>query len=319
MEDIASIVRSVTKEEVIASYKALQEAPCVKKIHFGRSGIKTLDHYFFKHRMKAKTKGGLSFADAIASPERVAFLSDLVRRYKKVDPATLSRSDLLKKQYDVFQLYYGTVNQFRPIVAKWVYCKLKPTVGILDFSAGWGGRCLAAMSIGVPYIGIDANVNLQSAYKSMIREVDPSAKVQLMFKPSETVDFSKYKYDLIFTSPPYFMLEKYEKMPEYKTKQEFLERFFIPVVKKAWRSLQRKGHMALNMPKEMYEAVKPYLPRLYTTYELPLINRNPASAALQKDLKNAPRSELIYVWRKIPVPTRKQKKSHRRQTKKNPK
>ena len=255
----------------------------------------------------------------MASPERVDFLTELVRRYKKVDPASLSHRDLLKKQYDVFQLYYGTVNQFRPVVAKWIYCKLNPRVGILDFSAGWGGRCLAAMSMGIPYIGIDANANLESSYNAMVRAIDPSANVQLVFKPSETVDFSRYKYDLIFTSPPYFMLEKYEKMPEYKTKEDFLQRFFIPVVQSAWRSLRKGGHMALNMPKEMYEAIRPHLPRLYKTYELPLINRNPSSAALQKELKNAPRSELIYVWHKVPTSTRKHKGAQRRQTKKNPK
>jgi len=66
---------------------------------------------------------------------------------------------------------------------------------------------------------------LETSYRNMTGLDD--SKVTLIFKPSEQVDFSKYDYDLVFTSPPYFMIERYEKMPPYKSKQEFLENFFF--------------------------------------------------------------------------------------------
>jgi len=307
--DIAKSLRPITIEGARASYEALKKSPCLDKLDLGRVGNIALDHFFLHHRLKAKTKKHVSFVDAMASPRLRAHLKQLVERYKKVDPATLTAQQLLRYQYSVFQLYYGTINQFRPVAAKFIYCKLKPTTAILDFSAGWGGRCLAAMAMGIPYIGIDANTNLKSAYTTMKEKLDPAANVQMFFQPSETFDFSKHAYDLVMTSPPYFRLEEYEQMPEYGSKQGFLDKFFIPVVTGAWTHLQRGGHMALNMPAEMYEAIKDHLPKLTRTYKLPVSNRNPSSAAKQAVLQNAPRSELIYVWRKTGRrSTRKQKR-----------
>ena len=307
--EIAKVVRNVSKEEAIESYTTLKGLVCTKDLEHGRAGLKALDYLFFHHRIKAKTKRHLSFYDAMRSPEKIKHLNELIKKYKKVSASDLSPSELLKNQYSVFQLYYGTINQFRPVAAKWLYCQMKPKVGILDFSAGWGGRCMAAMSMGIPYIGIDANTKLESGYTKMIEQYEPTAAVKLFFQPSESFDFSKQKYDLIFTSPPYFKLEEYEKMPDYPTKQLFLDKFFIPVVLSSWKHLLPGGNMALNMPEEMYDAIKSYLPRLKKTLILPLASRHPTAAVLQKALHtNAkPRGEYIYIWHKQRTFTRKQK------------
>jgi hypothetical protein len=175
-----------------------------------------LDYFFLHHRIKAKTKG-ISFYEAIKDKEERDHLNDLVRRYKKKSITEYDATGLLKAQYQVFQLYYGSINQFRPTIARWIYATLGAKRGILDFSSGWGGRCLAAMSMGIPYIGVDANTKLETSYKRLV-ELDPSATVTMIFKPSEQVDFSKYDYDLVFTSPPYFMIERYERMPAYQSK-----------------------------------------------------------------------------------------------------
>jgi hypothetical protein len=100
--------------------------------------------------------------DAIRDPAKVRFLEDLAAKYKK------RKQPNLQDLYSVFQLWYGTINQFRPTAAKWVYCTLGAKKGILDFSAGWGGRALAAMSLGIPYTGFDANKNLAPC----LREAD---------------------------------------------------------------------------------------------------------------------------------------------------
>jgi hypothetical protein len=58
------------------------------------------------------------------------------------------------------------------------------------------------MAYGIPYLGIDANKNMEKSYNDMIQLVKPENDVKMIFKPSETVDFSKFSYDLVFTSPP---------------------------------------------------------------------------------------------------------------------
>jgi hypothetical protein len=164
------------------------------------------------------------------------------------------------------------------------------------------------MAYGVPYIGIDANKNMRPAYEQMVKTVDPDAVVKMFFQPSETVDFSQFTYDLVFTSPPYFMLEEYEKMPEYGSQHGFLETFFRPVVASAWKNLKSPGFMALNMPKTMYEAVKGQMPPLHKRLQLPIASRHPSDAAAgraigEKDTR--PRSEGIYIWKKGGTQTRK--------------
>ena len=135
----------------------------------------------------------------------------------------------------------------------------------------------------------------------MVKTVEPKANVQLFFQPSETVDFSKFKYDLVFTSPPYFMLEEYEKMPQYGSKEKFMEIFFRPVVLNAWKYLKEGGSMALNMPKEMYDEIKSILPPLTKRLQLPISNRHPRNAAQGKqigEVDSGKRTEGIYVWTK---------------------
>jgi hypothetical protein len=297
--DISKKLREITKKEAEDSYQELKDTQS-RSPDFSRVGLKALDYFFFNHRIKAKTKRHISFYDAIRNKELTEHLNTLVVKYKKKSLSDYDEVGLLKAQYQVFQLYYGTINQFRPMVAKYVYTTLKPKVGILDFSSGWGGRLMAAMSMNIPYIGIDANTKLEKSYERMINTYEPDANVKMIFKPSEQVDFSKFKYDLVFTSPPYFMIEEYETMPAYKSKHNFLDTFFIPVAMSAWNNLLPGGNMALNMPEEMYDAIKPYLPKIKKTFILPLSNRHPTNSSSGSKLgkENKERHELIYVWHK---------------------
>jgi 2-polyprenyl-3-methyl-5-hydroxy-6-metoxy-1,4-benzoquinol methylase len=294
--EIARDLRDITKKDAMDAYQELKEFSATEP-DFSRVGLKTLDFFFLHHRIKAKTKG-ISFYEAVKDRTERQHLNELVIRYKKKALKEYDAIGLVKAEYQVFQLYYGSINQFRPTVAKWVYHTLQPKVGILDFSSGWGGRCLAAMSMGIPYIGIDANTKLEASYKKMIALDD--SHVTMVFKPSEQVDFSKYRYDVVFTSPPYFMIERYERMPAYSSKQEFLDAFFIPVTMNAWKHLKRGGHMALNIPEEMYDAIKEVLPKIKTHLLLPLSNKHPTNASKVQRLgkEDKIRNEIIYVWQK---------------------
>ena len=308
--ELAKRLRPLSQEDAQRSFEELKAVGCSKTDTFSQKGNKCLDYFFLGHRLKAKTKMHISFAEAAKDPKIIAYLNEKIKKIKKDYPK--EPDALLRQQYNVFQLYYGTINQFRPTEALRVYCTLKPQHGILDFSAGWGGRSLAAMAAGIPYTGIDANTNLESSYKKMIEFVKPTAPVKMIFKPSETVDFSKFNYDLVFTSPPYFTLEEYEKMPAYGSEQGFLDVFFKPVVANAWKHLKTPGYLALNMPKEMYDAIKDQLPPLHKRMKLPVKNRHPTNAARGAALgthNSGAKSEGIYIWRKGSQKTRKAKRT----------
>jgi hypothetical protein len=309
--EIAKRLRDISKEKAIKSYTDLKESDCMKVGKFSRIGLDCLDYFFLHHRIKAKTRRHISFHQALKDKTLMKYINGKIRTVRGNNTSSINSTQLLRKRYSLFQLYYGSINQFRPTEARRVYCKLQPKIGVLDFSAGWGGRCLGAMSYGVPYIGIDANTKMRSSYTNMIRAVEPTADVTLVFQPSETVDFSRYNYDLIFTSPPYFMIEEYEKMPQYGSKEGFLEKFFRPVVASAWKNLKSPGYMALNMPKEMYDSVKDFLPPLHKRLQLAVSSRHPRNASRGEPIGKVDtggRTEGIYIWKKGGTQTRKMKK-----------
>jgi hypothetical protein len=294
----AKYIRNITLSNAKKGYNKVNKTQCNKTKPLSRIGLDTLDKYFLNLRLKTKTRVGISFYDAMKDNKIRKHLTEKVHQiysHKKIE----TKEELIQHQYYVFRLYYGTVTQFRPAQALRVYCELNPKVGVLDFSCGWGGRCLAAMAMNIPYVGIDANVGLKSAYDKMIQDINSETKPTLIFQPSETVDFSRFEYDLIFTSPPYLLLEKYEHMPKYKTTNEFNDRFFKPVVMNSWKYLKTGGHLALNMPKEMYEVIQHDLPKLKKKMKMPISNRHPDIKKGMSQVKRTEKFEYIYIWQKI--------------------
>lgn len=302
-EEIAQRVRPITEERAIESYKELKDLPCRARPDLLRQGAKAIDFLTFKHRLATKTKRR-SFLDTIRnkSSKDYKYLLAKTRKYRKWDSSKPKTRDAkLADMYTTFQLLFGSVNTMRASYAKYIYCLVKPKMGILDPSAGWTARAMAAMSMGIPYIGIDSNKSLKPAYDKMVKLYEPAADVTMIFKPSESVDFSKYKYDCIFTSTAYSNLEVYEHMPSYKDDQDFINTFFIPTFKKAWTHLQNGGYMCLNIPEWMYDTIKGCLPKVYKKVKYPIMDRHATQAVKGNalDVGKTSKHEFTYIWHKV--------------------
>jgi hypothetical protein len=273
--------RTITKEDRDNSFEELRN---ISRSKLGLTNKYNLcsDYYFQKYRLSTK-KGKWSNVSAWNDKEE---RQKIIETYKRVNKTDDILAAPLRR---LIRLWYGCVGQFRPDVAVYVYQKFG-SKSILDFSAGWGDRLISAMSQGIDYIGIDSNSKLSVPYSKMIKDFRHKtvSNVKMIFKPSEDVDFSKFKYDLVFTSPPYFNVESYEGMKKYKD-NEFIDVFFKPVVKKAWDNLQMGGVMALNIPKKMYEILKPIY-GASMKIKMPLHNR-----FYNNNKKNY---EYIYYWKK---------------------
>lgn len=271
-------MRGITQEKALRSYQQLLSLPPGQSR--SRAGLPALDYLFFDHRMRTKTKSGLSFIEALERPDILEHLQRLVVRYKIKGKEAI---------HHAFRLWYGSISQFRPAIAKWVIHRYAPVKGVLDFSAGWGGRALASMSLGVPYIGVDTNIHLEEPYRRL-QEYNSSSPITMIWRPAEEVSFD-FPYDMVFTSPPYYTLERYENMPTYRTKRIWYDTFLIPVIQKAWKGLSIGGVMALNMPREYYEVVQEYLPPLLEELAMPLSHRGVG--------RKGKAQETIYVWKKM--------------------
>ncbi|GMF13920.1 unnamed protein product [Phytophthora lilii] len=255
----------ITSDEALSDYEKLRSYK-ESKMGFSFIGNKATDYFFYPHRIKVRTYSRrYSKFEAWNDPEHREKIRRFAKRISK--SGEYNDSDLRS----AMQLLYGSVNQFKPSNAVAIYRRFKPK-RVLDFSAGWGGRCLAAMALDIDYTGIDSNKKLKEPYRKMVEYYPSNAKVQMIFQRSEIVDFSKLGYyDMIFTSPPYEMLEKYEGMKDYVDK--FYEEFFIPVINGSYQYLASSGILALNMPNEMYQVMKTLTNSKIRRIKMPLQNR----------------------------------------------
>jgi DNA modification methylase len=78
-------------------------------------------------------------------------------------------------------------------------------------------------------------------------------KVTLLNLPAEDVNYDDLPdVDLFFSSPPYFMAERYEDNPaqswvRYKTIESWREDFLYVVLKNVWGKIKEGGHMCVNI------------------------------------------------------------------------
>lgn len=153
-------------------------------------------------------------------------------------------------------------SQFKPSVAKAIYDYFKAET-ILDFSMGWGDRLCGfyASEYGKHYIGLDPRVVNHPIYDEQVKFYDKhngffehDRTVEYYAEPAEDFDYSPYtdKVDLIFTSPPYFNVERYseestQSWVRYKNIDLWNESFLHKALGKMIPTLKKGGIMAINI------------------------------------------------------------------------
>ncbi len=161
------------------------------------------------------------------------------------------------------------VSNFRPTISKYIYDKYCPENGsVLDPCMGYGGRLMGAfLSEKVSsYRAVDPNQTTVTNNQLMLLQLIETEKI----KSQENIfheqrprhfdficsPFEDYypmgMYDLIFTSPPYFNIEKYsndetQSWVRYKTLDKWMEKFIVPLVAKSYWSLKKDGHFIINI------------------------------------------------------------------------
>ena len=62
--------------------------------------------------------------------------------------------------------------------------------------------------------------------------------IKMYFQDALTIDYNSLDYDFVFTSPPYYFIQKYQNNIEYESKKEMDEKFYIPIFNKVYNGLQ---------------------------------------------------------------------------------
>ena len=109
--------------------------------------------------------------------------------------------------------------QFKPNVAKALYDLFKAR-NVLDFSMGWGDRLAGfyASQNTELYVGVDPRRENHPIYQkqsdfyhSMLTMFESDKKVDFYIEAAEDFYYDGYEntFDIVFTSPPYFNVERY--------------------------------------------------------------------------------------------------------------
>jgi len=181
---------------------------------------------------------------------------------EKVDKSSLRTSIGLRKYI---------CSQFKPNVAKLIYDfyveslpkefrdKANKVETVLDFSMGWGDRlCGFYASNAKKYIGIDPRTenhpiyNQQKlCYEELLRK---QKETHFIESPAEDADLTSFadSVDLIFTSPPYFSVERYsyddtQSWVRHKNIDRWNEDFLHKALNNVLTTLKKGGLLMVNI------------------------------------------------------------------------
>ena len=128
---------------------------------------------------------------------------------------------------------------------------------ILDSSAGWGDRLVAALASDIEYVGVDPSKCLRPLYPKIIKTLtgDPK-KFQIISRPFEKITKKDItgKFNLAFTSPPFYDLEVYNSENEnqsimgFNSEESWTEGFLNKLADINIGYLKKGGHFVIYVP-----------------------------------------------------------------------
>lgn len=265
-----------TEDEVVMQFKNLSRInvyECVKvgvdgftKWNYKRpfSGVvftgnvkyNVISNYFqYKNRLNCPTKRGCSAVEAWQTGK--AMPNALASLWRLITPHCLRKDNFRK----TMGIQHQIASQFRPHIAKTIY-DIFDCETVLDLSCGWGDRLAGFYtSKATKYIGFDPNTTSFEIYKNQIELYDklaPGKETKLYNLPAEDVPYDEIEdesVDMVFTSPPYFAVEKYsegeyedtQSWKRYQTPQSWRDDFLFNIIEKVWSKVKVGGHLAINI------------------------------------------------------------------------
>lgn len=292
---IAKAIKDISLNDVDAEFAELVKIGSSAHTIGPRSrlGNNVVDYFTFIHRLETKGKYNASFFDFLENIEefkKKKFIQNMLTYYKEVKNKNGTKNEYIVYK-EVYNICISAINIMRPLNCMEIYTKYNAK-RVLNFCAGWGGSTVAAAALQMPaFYGVEINSDLKPSYDNMVSYLNNSKKVatkfDIRFGDAATMDYSSMVYDTVFSSPPYYFIEKYAHNIAYSSKDDMDERFYKPVFFKTYNGLQKGGHYIINVCKEVYDRVlKDLLGEAHETFPL------------KKSKRQNDYTEMVYVWRK---------------------
>jgi hypothetical protein len=254
-----------------------------------RIGNNVVDYFTFRERLETKGKYDVSFFEFIEKIEEFKqkkFIQTMLTYYKDVKNKNNTKNEYIVLK-EVYNICISAINIMRPLNCMEIYTKYKAK-RVLNFCAGWGGSVVAAAALNLDaYYGIEINSNLRPCYDKMIPYLKKISTTAFDIHICDAVDFdyNTIEYDTVFSSPPYYFLEKYEHNVKYDSKKDMELIFYKPIFSKTYNGLKKGGHYIINICKEVYDNVLKGL--LGEAHEI---------FPLKKSKRQNNYTEMVYVW-----------------------
>ena len=261
-----------------------------------RLGNNIVDYFTFTQRLETKGKYNVNFfefLDNIEEFKKKKFIQTMLKYYKEVKNKNGKKNDYIVMK-EVYNICISAINIMRPLNCMEIYTKYKAR-RVLNFCAGWGGSTVAAGALNLEaYYGIEINTELKVPYDNMVSylKTKTATNFEVTFCDAGDFDYKEIIYDTVFSSPPYYFLEKYKNNIKYNSKKEMDEKFYRPLFSKTYNGLQKGGHYIINICKEVYDNV---LRELFGEAD--------EVFPLKKSKRQNDYTELVYVWIKKHHPT----------------
>jgi hypothetical protein len=169
--------------------------------------------------------------------------------------------------HDQREYIYENVTEatlFSPSVSNAIY-EILGGGDVFDPFGGWGDRMIGAICCPKvdSYECCDANANLRDGYQEIINtynqlhKLDPKnfGEKTIKFNITDTLKFIQNitkKYDICFTSPPYYDYENYSDHKDQSIKgrnsyREWCNEFYIPTLTKLTELIKPSGYFAIHV------------------------------------------------------------------------
>ncbi len=302
-------VETFTKEEKIEIAKKIKDIKMEfvdedmnKLIKIGKNahmiserskiGNNVVDFFTFLQRLETKGKYDVNYFEFLTNLNKFKekkFIQTMLTYYTNVKNKNKTKHEY-KVYKEVYNICISAINIMRPLNCMEIYARYD-TKKVLNFCAGWGGSSVAASALNLDaWYGVEINVDLKEPYDNMLTylRTKSDTKLSVWFGDAVDFDYSTIEYDTVFSSPPYYFLEKYANNIAYETKKDMDEKFYKPVFAKTYAHLKPGGHYIINICKEVYDNIlKKLLGEAHETFPL------------KKSKRQNNYTEMVYVWHKV--------------------
>jgi hypothetical protein len=292
-EIISSKIKNINISDIEQEMKKLIEIGNSSNTVGPRSrvGNNVVDYFTFLQRLETKGKYDINFFEFIEKIEefkKKKFIQTMLKYYKDVKNKNNTKNEYIVLK-EVYNICISAINIMRPLNCMEVYTKYKAK-RVLNFCAGWGGSTVAASALNLDaFYGVEINTELKEPYDKMVSFLKTKSATifDIRFCDAVTVDYSTMTYDTVFSSPPYYFLEKYANNVKYESKKDMDEKFYKPLFTKTYNGLQIGGHYIINICKEVYDNVLKKL-----------LGEADEIFPLKKSKRQNEYTEMVYVWKK---------------------